>query len=394
LVLGLGYLAKAFLFPMGFIFLALALAIGTQRPRRIAKPLLSLVVFLLVASPLVLVLSAQKGRFTFSDAGKLNYVWHVNKVKPWVHWQGGPEGAGTPVHPVRKLSEQPVVYEFSQPVKGTYPAFQDPSYWYEGVEAEIDLSKLLSAIVENGKSYYHIFLQRQGGIIACLILVFAMGGTQLQSARAVLRQWPLVIPGVLALLMYWLVYVKDSYVAPFIVLVWMGLLLGVRTAESTFHRKLASAATILIIAMTLISVLLSMGRSVVDEEKSGPIASTSSHKPWVVSEGLKSLGLRAGDKVATLGFAWAPYWARLARLQIVAELPKSSYLDYWAADEKRRGEALDRMAGTGARAVVCTGDMPSTADASGWLKIPATDWHVMFLENQPPAETQKKFRQD
>ena len=70
-VLGLGYYAKAAMFPLGFAFLALLLLFpkssGVSRP----KLLFSALVFLLTAAPLMTTLSARAGRLSLGEVGRL-----------------------------------------------------------------------------------------------------------------------------------------------------------------------------------------------------------------------------------------------------------------------------------------------------------------------------------
>jgi len=135
-VLGFGYLAKAAMFPLAFLFLLVSLFSVCNLRRAIIPVLAALVVFFLVAGPFIVALSKAKGRLTFGDTGKLNYVWFVNCVdnwphnwpRHWPHWQGELPGNGTPKHPARKIFDEPTIYEFGTPVGGTYPMWYDPSY--------------------------------------------------------------------------------------------------------------------------------------------------------------------------------------------------------------------------------------------------------------------------
>ena len=71
LVLGLSYLTKAVMFPLGFAFLVVSLfSVGNIR-RAIPLTLVALVIFLLIGGPLIIALSKAKGRTTFGESGKL-----------------------------------------------------------------------------------------------------------------------------------------------------------------------------------------------------------------------------------------------------------------------------------------------------------------------------------
>ena len=118
---GVAYLSKGIMFPLGFGFLAILLFSGKLSRRRVYGVLLSAALFLIVCSPFILALSKAKGRLTFGDTGRLAYAAQVSPSSPNVHWQGEPPGSGTPRHPTRKLLEDPAVFEFGDPVRGTYP---------------------------------------------------------------------------------------------------------------------------------------------------------------------------------------------------------------------------------------------------------------------------------
>src|SRR5688572_21634939 len=93
LILGLAYLSKAIMFPLTFVFLGVNLFSGGNFRRGGQLTLLAFVVFVLVAGPFIMALSAAKGRLTFGDSGKLNYARYVNGL-PDAHWQGERPGNG------------------------------------------------------------------------------------------------------------------------------------------------------------------------------------------------------------------------------------------------------------------------------------------------------------
>src|SRR4029077_7895071 len=136
-LLGLGYLAKTAMFPLSFVFLfsAFCLCRITGETIRVAalRTLLASAVFAVFVLPLVMVLSAAKGRPTIGDSGSINYAEYIDRATKIVHWQGERLRTGKPAHPTRKIFSDPDVFEFASPVQGSYPPWYDPSYWYEGV---------------------------------------------------------------------------------------------------------------------------------------------------------------------------------------------------------------------------------------------------------------------
>ncbi|HKY03473.1 MAG TPA: hypothetical protein VJQ56_01220, partial [Blastocatellia bacterium] len=139
LVLGLGYLAKAPMFILAFVFMAVSLVSAGSIRKLAPRVLVALLVFFSLSAPFITAISLTKGRLTFGDSARLNYAWFVNGVPRFAHWQGSDPEKGQPSHPTRKISTNPAIYEFAYPFKATYPPWYDPSYWYEGIRPRFDL---------------------------------------------------------------------------------------------------------------------------------------------------------------------------------------------------------------------------------------------------------------
>ena len=116
--LGLGYLAKAAMFPAALVLLTLLFLRPPKPDPGRRQVLVALLGFALVCAPLVLLLSLQKGRFTFGDTGRLNYAWWIGGVTPYTGW-AGENGTGVPAHLPRQVSAKPLILEFRTPVSGT-----------------------------------------------------------------------------------------------------------------------------------------------------------------------------------------------------------------------------------------------------------------------------------
>ncbi len=99
---------------------------------------------------------------------------------------------------------------------------------------------------------------------------------------------------------------------------------------------------------------------------------------------MKRMGVRPGDKVASLMYSNKDnvYWARLARVQIVAEIFSDSFRtdekDFWMVDEAVKSRIIETFAKAGANIIVAN-DVPPWATAEGWRRIGNTDHYVYFL---------------
>src|SRR5208337_3244680 len=107
-----------------------------------------------VSAPLFISMSRRVGRPSYSEAGKLNYAWHVN------HISGGkaaghaffPSASGPPRYlkrPMTLLHKRPDAYGFREPVAFTYPPRDDIEYWDAGTEAVLNPRDQLRAIAKN-----------------------------------------------------------------------------------------------------------------------------------------------------------------------------------------------------------------------------------------------------
>jgi hypothetical protein len=385
LVLGLGYLAKAPMFPLGLVLLAGSLGVlGFSRASWLRLGL-AVLVFATVAAPFLVTLSAQKGRFTFGDSGRLNYARYVNGI-PHVHWQGEVVGSGTPVHPTRRIATAPAAFEFAAPVAGTYPVWYDPSFWYEGVQLRFDAAQQAAALVRTGRYYMEHVGLRQGAAIAALVLLYAVIGRRRRYGLDALgRLWPIWLPGLAAAAMYGLVYIEMRYLAGFVVLMWGAALAAVAVPASAATPRLLRAAGLVAAFVFALNLGLpndkALGRLLFEPQ---PAAFETWHDHGVsgsrayfaVAEALHEVGLVPGDGVAFIGYGYDAYWARLAGLRIVAELPRSQEAGFWRTSESERARIVATLLGTGAAAVI-TVVPPQHLPPEGWQRLGRTAYYAV-----------------
>lgn len=161
-VLGFGYLAKTAMFPLAFTFLFASLPLGRTWYRALPRVFTAFASFVVIAGPMIYSLSALKGRFTFGETGRINYIWHVNgnefSWSHFPHWQKG-IGSGVPLHPARRIFESPAIYEFPAPANGTYPMWYDPSFYWEGVSPRWNARQQAATFRRSASAYGKIFLR-------------------------------------------------------------------------------------------------------------------------------------------------------------------------------------------------------------------------------------------
>jgi hypothetical protein len=98
-----------------------------------------------------------------------------------------------------------------------------------------------------------------------------------------------------------------------------------------------------------------------------------------IAEGLHELGVLDGRSIATIGIPRETfYWARLARLRIVSEIPTENVNQFWFASPGTREKVRSLFAQAGAVAIV-TDTMPAGINFSGWEPIGRSSYFVFLL---------------
>jgi hypothetical protein len=98
-------------------------------------------------------------------------------------------------------------------------------------------------------------------------------------------------------------------------------------------------------------------------------------------------GVQAGDQVGFIGYGFAAgsFWARLARVQIIAEIgtgtefvPKADVDKFWHAPDDVKRQVIEAFAKTGAKAIVAN-HPPFGHSDPGWRRVGDTDHFVYLL---------------
>ena len=100
--------------------------------------------------------------------------------------------------------------------------------------------------------------------------------------------------------------------------------------------------------------------------------------PGEVAEDLLALGVQPGDQVGVIGYAFDSFWARLARVRIVAELPGGEAGEFWSGDAAVQARVLAAFASARVSAIVAE-DVPGEAVLPGWQPLGETNYSVYLL---------------
>jgi len=363
-VLGLGYLAKAPVFPLAFPFFAVSWILAGGWRRAAPRVLAAVLVFLAVSGPWFVALSRAKGRFTFGDSGRFNYALWVNGASPNPYFQNPGTAAGHYVHPVRKIFDNPPIYEFATPIKGTLPVWYDPSYWADGVVPRVSLKRELPVIQRWLKFYFDMIFPDQAALFVGFVVLCFMAGRDLVLQQMTAR-WPVWLMGVAGLGMYALVYVEPRYVAVFFTLVWVGLFSGLAMPPGREGQRLVLLVTLAVVIAIASPVAVSTAGHLIQAMKGQP------HNQWQVAEDLRRLGVRPGDRVARIGGTFNVGWARLLHVTVVADLPRAYWTDYWCGKPEVQAQVVETFRRLGVTAIVAE-ETPSKV-----VYRPGPEWHKL-----------------
>jgi hypothetical protein len=376
-VLGLGYLAKTAMFPLAFVFLSVALFSSPARMKAGAKILAAVFVFALFAGPWIAILSHSKGRFTFGDSGKLNYIG-----SPSTPSLSNSSTSAAPeanyVHPLPELDAHPPVLVFPAPVSGTFPPWYDPSYWNEGVRFHFSLDSQVQRLHQSYDAYWDILIAQGAFVLALLALFFSQGEGDLRlTAARLARVWPLWLPGFAALAMYALVHVEPRYVAGSVTLVWLALFASLRFPLETHPPRWV----ISIVLALFLATFLPLTRSLVSDVH--VILRPPPDANWEVAQELHDLGIPPGGTIALIGMPKETYYfAHLAQVRIVANVPPAGVDEYWSAPPEIRAHVRSLFIGAGAEAILAPEVPPGeNAPGPGWVRMEYSPYWVMLLSN-------------
>ncbi len=372
LTLGLGYLAKAAMFPAALLLIAVLFLKPPKDGLGRRHTAIVLACFAMVAAPLVLSLSYEKHRFTFGDSGKLNYAWFVAGIPDYSGWNGQPPETGTPLHAPHRISESPVILEFRNPVRGTLPIWYDASYWWDGLRVPLSPQRQLAGLFRpftQVHSIQTVFLSFAAALVPLCLLsarvrkVIRGGGIQ---------TWIFILWPAATCLMYSMVLFNFRYVAAYLVLICLGAVaLILQPLPSSVRTKTLFAAALLLAVVCGVRLLGSFGAS------SRQIGRDNATSSMAAAEGLVRLGIQPGDEIAVLGHSLDCYYARLAGVRIVAQI--------WEIPEEIAGlnaaqvsQVLSQLKQAGVKALVSRSH-PGFVNDDGWIGIPRTDIYVRRL---------------
>jgi len=258
----------------------------------------------------------------------------------------------------------------------------------------VALRPQLQALVDNTVYYFDLFLHQQGGVLAIALLLAIQSWPVRRRAPALDVPLVFVLWALAALGLYALVYAESRYVAPFVLMLWAGLLARIRLPAGDWQRRIMTAGG------GLMAIFIWVNIGAMNLEGLGGLVGYASqrHGPEVTSVATRNLsdggdkaqhpaiaealrtdfGLEPGTPVAFIGYSYSAYWARLAGLRIVAEIHPEDTDRFWSTDPGRQAGVLRAFRDAGARAVVAEPSGTSIMPA-GWLAVGRSGYIVQLL---------------
>ena len=357
LLLGAAALTKSFMFPGAVLMLGLSLIANARAGRARKLHLLSAAVFALVVAPQVITLSRMSGEPTFGDSARLVYVLKVNRI---------PKVSGEP--PVATVNRNPTVLSFpTAKANRTYPLWDEPSYWHSGLRAHFNSADQAAALQRNLITLAGIALK----ILIPLLIVMGLRDFNLPVNNRILA----AVSG-LVLLGYALLHIEARLVGLWLVLLTVSLLAGITLDHRGIRYGLGRASVHIITIVAMISTVT----YVIDQSFSRRIdrGLNARHVSFDVARSLSAAGIKRGERVALVGDESDLYWARLAGVQVFAQIPLRDAPVYWDMQEVRRDALNARLAEAGASALVASWTHPPP-NVRGWNRIDGTEFSFLTL---------------
>ena len=216
LLLAIGYYAKAILLYFALFVLA-AIVIQGFRSRSLLRPLAAILVFVVLVSPFVVIVSRALGHFTAGDSGRLNYAWFVNGPETKT-WMSDSSGAPVPFYPGAIALDSPRVFRLPSIDGITYAPWYDAARFDKRSHPAVDLRGQLRQLAINLR-YVREQLFGAGAALSVPLLILVWYGPR-ASLRNFASTWFCTLPAFAVIGMYLLVHLVPRFVLGFSLLLW------------------------------------------------------------------------------------------------------------------------------------------------------------------------------
>jgi hypothetical protein len=320
--LGLAYLDRSSFAPISLIYIAATASLLMKKPvYAVRYAALCLACLVLTGGPFAVALTMQRGAFTLGESGKLNYGWEVDGAARSQNWQGEPGDIGKPLHPTRLILKSPVpVYEFGEPVGGSYPPWRDPSYWYAGIQPHLKIKEQMQVLAMNLRTTA-IYLATTPAFAIFFVILLMCRGKGLGLTRWPPVFWVLTIPAAIGVGMFCLVFIDKRYIAGFFAVLWITVLAGIAIPQGRLAKYADWTAQLATLAFLIAMLVWLRPALTMGVQDLATLHEGEYNVAFVMAERFEKLGIKAGDRLAFVGTGISADWVRLLHAKVVVEMP-------------------------------------------------------------------------
>jgi hypothetical protein len=191
--------------------------------------------------------------------------------------------------------------------------------------------------------------------------------------------------------MFALVHVEPRYLAGWLIMLFSGCICASLLPNDAGIRREVERMAVALLIIAGASLISQASKEALRPDYAA--GRTPNHA--LIADFLLHRGLHPGDRVAVIGYGTEAYWAHLARLRVIAEIPPHitahqthPAFDFWESGHEQQQKALTIIEQTGAKAVIAgsqispLGSVPSLVPPP-WKKIDGTDFCAYFFPDQP-----------
>lgn len=365
---GTAYYFKTYLLFLAPVFLGLGFLVAGSVRKAIPRTVVAAMCFVVVISPLIIVLSDRAGRFSFGEVGNVAFAEEYGD-------------RGSPKNPPIVLHDKPRTLFYPFDTECTDSSSFDVGYWSVGMSPKIDLFRQLKGFARNIGEILDAALWAAVVPILWIAAALRHGGFRRPTLFPIPMSAVCILSGLAGMTLFCLVLVETRLVAPYIFLGFLGLMTlpsgRVRDGERKRRISLLMGAAVLYLSIGIcIDAVNQFYRGL--NTSSSKLSFMDGFREFEsVKAFLESKGLSKGDEVALVGWPYS-YWARMGGLKITCRIPNKD--QFLGSDAQSRQEALNSLSEEGVKAIVGKGEQFGSLVNEKWEKVSGTrDYFVNFL---------------
>lgn len=377
-VLGIGFLAKAPMLPLGILILVVSIFVVQKHVSGFARAATSLAVVLAIGSLYFIPLSLSRGRFTLGESGAYNYLVHVDRAGPGQGWylENPGQGIGRFQAPPMQISQTPPVYAFGADALITHPLRFDPAVWMKGVRPRLALKRQIGEAYLNLANLGKPLRQMLPVLMVALLLMFRIPKREAQ--QGLMRTWPLALLAIAGCAMYAVVHLEGRYIGAFLVLFVCSIIAGtLEVRNGNIFNRIFFTTTLALASFSLL--LTPVSTTYWEYSRTGK----GTDEAAIAAAELHRLGIQSGDRIGRISSKVSDLaMDRIARVEVAAEVDYLYVEQFWLAPVEQQQSVLQLLAEHGVKAVIATHPVLTGANQRQWKQLASTDFWVWLPQRK------------